>query len=284
MGRASTIAFQQVQANFSNVDSQVYTKPLISIWEHLGTLLRTYRGMLASGNSSDIYSVMQSLDNMLGDMDAKIPEGSFDVVQKLKVHIQKALHDFDIVETRVAVCTCNDVLAAAIEQHSKAATIEYQNFIVASCSGGASRGHALIKCFERDAGRSYEDLYATSQLEQGVDVSARMDSRIDFRAVAKWNSHRNSRGQQIDTAMAKLKEAMQRAEPLPRTKIYELRRVLASWPAKAGLGVDLWVLQMLAGLPDSALRILLQIIQLVEAGHYPLQILIVFIYWFVAQA
>ena len=172
MGRASTIAFQQVQANFSNIDSQVYTKPLISIWEHLGTLLRTFRGMLVSGNSTDIHEVMKSIDNMQSGLDAKTPGDSFELVQKLKMHIQKALVEFNVTKTRVAVCTCNDVLAAAIEQHSKATTIEYQKFIVASCAGGASRGHALIKCFERDAGRSYEDIFATSQLEQGIDVSS----------------------------------------------------------------------------------------------------------------
>jgi hypothetical protein len=104
-----------------------------------------------------------------------------------------------------------------------------------------------------------------------------MNSRIDFWAIGKWASHKNTRRQQVQNAMSKLKAAMLHAAPLPRVKLHELRRVLASWPAKAGLGVDLWVLQMLATLPDNALRMLLQIIQLIEEGHYPMQILVVFI-------
>ena len=53
--------------------------------------------------------------------------------------------------------------------------------------------------------------------------------------------------------------------------------MLASWPARAGLGVDLWVLQLISSLPDASLRVLLLITQLVEDGQYPMQLLIVFI-------
>ena len=52
---------------------------------------------------------------------------------------------------------------------------------------------------------------------------------------------------------------------------------LAAWPAKAGLGIDLWVLQFWAALPNGALRMLLLIIQLIESGNYPMQLLIVLI-------
>ena len=148
---------------------------------------------------------------------------------------------------------------------------------MASCSGGASRGHALIKCYERDAGISYEDMYATSQMEQGIDTASRMQANLQTWAIGKWQCHKNDRAEQIQEANYKLQQAFKDADPLPKIKMYELRRVLASWPAKAGLGVDLWVLQLLASLPDASLRVLLLMIQLVEAGHYPMQLLIVFI-------
>ena len=186
MGRASNIEFQEVQANFSNVDSQVYVTPELSCWEHLGTLLRIYRGMLKNWTSQDIGHIMTSIHNMLDSLDAATPHGSSDMVAKLKEHILKALQNNDIAEARVSIVTTNDVLSAAILQHGRQATKAFQDFIIVSCSGGASRGHALVKCYERDAGRSYEDLHATSQMEQGIDTATRMQTRIDSWAVAKW--------------------------------------------------------------------------------------------------
>ena len=164
--------------------------------------------------------------------------GSSDLVAKLKEHIVKALHNKDITEAMVSIVTVNDVLAAAIQQHGRQATKSFQDFIVASCSGGSSRGHALVKCYERHAGRSYEDLHATLQMEQGIDVSSRMDSRLDSWAGAKWGCHMTSRSQHISDARLLLCKAMDEAEPLPKHNMRTLRRVLAAWPAKAGLGID----------------------------------------------
>jgi len=233
--------------------------------------------MLGHGTARDIDQVMQTLDDMLPSLQPSAPVKAFEMVEKLEHHIRKGLHERDITEIRLAVLTSNDVLAAAIEQHSSEATKTYKEFIIASCSGGASRGHALVKCFEKDGGRSYEDSFATLQMEQGIDTSTRMASRVYDWAIGKWSCQSRSRASQIEEASYKLRLAVHDAPPLPRHKVYELRRVLLSWPASAGLGVDLWVLQLIGSLPDAALRVFLLIIQLVEAWHFPMQLLIVFV-------
>ena len=98
------------------------------------------------------------------------------------------------------------------------------------------------------------------QMEQGIDVSSRMSSRIDSWAGKKLKCHMVTRQQEIADARQLLHKAMDEAEPLPKHSIMTLRRVLAAWPAKAGLGIDLWVLQLWAALPNTALRMLLLII------------------------
>ena len=59
--------------------------------------------------------------------------------------------------------------------------------------------------------------------------------------------------------------------------MWHLRSCLSGWPAKAGLGVDLWVLKLWANLPDAALRMLLLILSLMKEGHMPMQALMVLI-------
>ena len=210
-------------------------------------------------------------------MDASAPVSACGKVEELKRHLHAALKDQAINEAREAILLTNDVLSAAIKQHGAESTRAYQQFIVASCAGAAAGGHALVKCYERDAGISYEDQHATMQLAQGIDVAARMNTRIDTWAGKKWKCHMVERQEEIAHANEVLRLAMDSAEPLPRHNMRSLRRVLAAWPAKAGLGIDLWVLQLWATLPNAALRVLLLIIQKVEEGCMPMQMLIVLI-------
>ena len=277
-GRGSNIQFEEVQASFANIDTQIYTKPHISYWEQLGTLLRIFRGMLRKGSaSSQMDEVADSIGQMTEDMIKFIPHDQHEQADKLRGFVHSALHDKKLVDARMAVFATNDILAAALRKHSQETTLSYQKFVCEACQGGASAGHALVKCFERDAGRSYEDELTASHMEQGIDVASRMQTRMVQWAAGKWSCHRTSRLSQIESASQRLSKAHAEAEPLPKHSIRELRRVLAGWSAKAGLGIDLWVLKLWATLPDNALRMLLLIIQLIEGGAFPMQILLVLI-------
>ena len=63
----------------------------------------------------------------------------------------------------------------------------------------------------------------------------------------------------------------------PKFSLRHLRNVLVSWPAKAGLGVDLWVIRLWGALPDEGLRVLQNIIHLALQGAVPMQYLLVLI-------
>ena len=82
---------------------------------------------------------------------------------------------------------------------------------------------------------------------------------------------------ELKTTQVKLQAAMEDADKLPPHKMWQLRSCLSGWPAKAGLGVDLWVLKLWANLPEPALRMLLLILSLMEEGHLPMQTLMVLI-------
>ena len=118
-GRGSSIQFEEVQASFSIIDSQVYVASQLSSWEQLGTMLRTFRGMLRNGTSTDQAGpVMESIGSMVKEFDAKAPSGTDELVAKLKKHVCTALQDKAIIsDTRESILVVNDLLATAIKQH-----------------------------------------------------------------------------------------------------------------------------------------------------------------------
>ena len=161
-----------------------------------------------------------------------------------------------------AVKSVNDISRLALKADANYSNQAYQNFVVEACSGGGSAGHATVRAFERDSGTSYEDLISTMQMEQGITVEARMHSRAYLWGIQKWRSHKLEYAEELKDMQAKLQKAMDEAEQLPKHKMWNLRCCLSGWPAKAGLGVDLWILKLWANLPDAALRMLLLILSL----------------------
>ena len=115
------------------------------------------------------------------------------------------------------------------------------------------------------------------QMEQGITVEARMHSRAYLWGIQKWKAHKMEFAEELKDMQAKLQGAMEDAEKRPKHKMWHLRSCLSGWPAKAGLGVDLWVLKLWANLPDPALHMLLLILSLMEEGHMPMQALMVLI-------
>ena len=105
-----------------------------------------------------------------------------------------------------------------------------------------------------------------------------MPTRICSWAVGKWNIH--SREFEAETQEAWLLLGQACADPdLPKHKIHlsHLRNVLKAWPAKAGLGIDLWMIKLWSLLPDEGLRVLTRIMYLALDGIVPMQLLLVLI-------
>ena len=176
-----------------------------------------------------------------------------------------------------AVRITNEVLRAALQEDRKFTDQAYLDFVVQACSGGAAAGHATVRCFQRDGGRSYEDQFSFMQLEQGATVSLRMEAPCFSWGVQKSTCHKLEYSEEFQHTQEKLQIAMAEAEPLPKHRIWQLRSCLSSWPAKAGLGVDLWVLKLWANLPEAFLRVLLLILYFMEDGCLPMQALMVLI-------
>ena len=146
-------------------------------------------------------------------------------------------------------------------QHRIKASLGFKEFVVEVCSRGAAAGHGLVKCFERDHGVSYESQEAAFQHDMGVTVQKRMTSRVNAWGIRKWQCHRDIRQQDMEEVMELLQTIINTDEAeLPKVKAWQLRRILAGWPAKAGLGVDAWVIRLWANLPDEALRSLILLI------------------------
>ena len=115
------------------------------------------------------------------------------------------------------------------------------------------------------------------QQEQGITVETRMHSRAYLWGIQKWRARKMQFDEELKDMQAKLQAAMEDAEKLPRHKMWQLRSCLSGWPAKAGLGVDLWILKLWANLPDASLRMLLLILSLMEEGNMSMQTLMVLI-------
>ena len=51
-GRASNITFKKVKVSLANENGHIYIQPCVSFWEHLGTRLRLFKGLLKNGSDS----------------------------------------------------------------------------------------------------------------------------------------------------------------------------------------------------------------------------------------
>ena len=154
-----------------------------------------------------------------------------------------------------AILLTNDCLARAIKEHGKEATRKYEIFLENSLCGSASAGHNLLKVYEKDAGISYEDIETQRLLKQGATLKERMVTRICDWAIGKWSAHTDELATDMQEAGQLLREACYEPDlELPRHTMRHLTHVLRTCPAKARLGVDLWVLRLFAALPIEGLK------------------------------
>ena len=145
-------------------------------------------------------------------------------------------------------------------------------------AGSAGTAHALLRSFEKDAGTSYEIIDDARASTQGVSIKDRMTTRCVQWGVDKWDVLNRSRHHDLDLSWQKLRAACTQEEvQKPKFGLRHLRNILNSWPAKAGLGIDLWVIRLWATLPDEGLRVLLSIIYLAFDGAVPMQLLLILI-------
>ena len=177
-------------------------------------------------------------------------------------------------------CTeqANDVLTAVLRAAKQNTTSQYRDFLLRPLEGSAAGGHALPKMYEKDVGKSYEAMEQARQQVQGTSVEERMITRINTWGVRRWQVHSHRFTKDLAEAWDLLGKACQ-AEDIetPKFALRHLRNILKSWPAKAGLGLDMWVIRLWATLPDEGLQMLLSIIYLVLEGCVPMQLLMVLI-------
>ena len=111
---------------------------------------------------------------------------------------------------------------------------------------------------------------------QGSTIQERVFTRINTWGVGKWSCLSTNKQQRLAAAAAAFallrKACAEREEDIPKFARRHLRNICRSWPAAAGLGLDLWVIRLLGTLPDHGLRVLLSILTLALRGKIPMQI------------
>ena len=135
-----------------------------------------------------------------------------------------------------------------------------------------------MKTFEKDQAKSYEEIDEVRAQTQGHNVSDRMTTRICSWAAGKWKTHSRDLEAETQEAWYLLEQACADHDcPQHKIRLNHLRNVLKTWPAKAGLGIDLWVIKLWNLLPDEGLRVLIRIMYLALDGVVPMQMLLVLI-------
>ena len=116
------------------------------------------------------------------------------------------------------------------------------------------------------------------QAKQGVSIEERMHSRIVTWAVGKWNCLSEHRNAKMAQAIQRLQHrCTEKIHDIPKFQLRRLRGILLSWPAKCGLGLDMWVLRLLGTQPDEGLTKILAIIHMAFRGKVPMQMLLTLI-------
>jgi hypothetical protein len=312
-GRASKIVFKEVTATLANRNGHVYATPSLSFWEHLGSKLRMLRALLknqvtgtararaqqrkanrtgtaGAGAQPNVNvtltdQVQQLIDqavcstgSMIDDVTKWWPPRVKSSPAAFQNKVHTAIQELKDSSIKEAIVSCNKALHAAIAQDNADTTHKYQDFLRKSLAGSAGTAHALLRAFEKDNGISYEVIDDTRAKTQGVSIQERMTTRFCQWGVDKWDVLNCNRQSDLTVAWQKLQDACNHEEcQKPKFSLRHLKNILLSWPAKAGLGIDLWVIRLWATLPDEALRVLLNIIYMSLDGAVPMQMLLILI-------
>ena len=262
-----------------NKNSHIYATPKLSFWEKLGNGLRLLKGYRKNGTRNELANdTVQWIGMQAQEVNKWMPvELKMDPV-KIERRIIDAISSPEPQVIEQAIQITNHCLRKAVQCSAKESNQKYLHFLQKSLIGSAGVGHSLLKTFERDAAISYEEVDDIRAMTQGLNVKDRMTTRICSWAAGKWKVQHRWYQQEIQEAWERITQAC--ADPeLERPKIYiqQLKRILRSWPAKAGLGLDQWVLRLWSELPDEGLRVLINIIYLAMDGIVPMQLLLVLI-------
>ena len=105
-----------------------------------------------------------------------------------------------------------------------------------------------------------------------------MVTRICDWGIGKWQVHSDELASDMLEAGQMVRKVCAKPDlELSRHSMRHLTNVLRTSPAKAGLGVDLWILRLFAALPIEGLKVLLSLVHLVQQGIIPMQLLVVLI-------
>ena len=88
-GRASRITFKKVKASLANENGHIYMQPCVSFWEHLGTRLRLFKGLLKNGSDSTpvFQETCEAIQRMQNAVHKNWPAGQ-------KLFLQRLLKNF----------------------------------------------------------------------------------------------------------------------------------------------------------------------------------------------
>jgi hypothetical protein len=263
----------------SNVDGHIYATPMLSFWEKLGNKLRLLKGLLKNGTRDDLLQdTRESIGEQLGNVSKSMPINLNMDPMKIANKILRSIDALDTTMVEISIQLVNHCLKTAIQANSKESSQRYLQFLQKSLAGSAGVGHSLLKTIERDAGVSYEEVDDIRAETQGPNVKDRMVTRICSWAVGKWKVNHTTYQADLQQAWQDITSACSDPElPKPKVHMQQLRRILKSWPAKAGLGLDQWVLRLWNELPDEGLRVLINLIYLAMDGIVPMQLLLVLI-------
>ena len=126
-GRASRITFKKVKATLANENGHTYMQPCVSFWEHLGTRLRLFKGLLKNGSDStpvfqETCEAIQRMQNAVHKT-GLLAKKTFpsEVTEKLSALLSSPT----ITGTAELVHVANGTLARAITEQGKVTSRKY---------------------------------------------------------------------------------------------------------------------------------------------------------------
>jgi hypothetical protein len=251
----------------------------VSYWEQLGSKLRQLKGYIRNGTREDLFDhTCGIVGSMVEEIGKWWPVFPLDGFESCARQIQEAIHSKEAAKIDRAIKMVNASLGRALKINAKASSQNYLDFLHKSLMGSAGAAHALLKIFEKDGGQSYEEIDDTRALAQGPCIKDCMATRIRTWGIGKWKVLESSLAEDLQEAWGLIHQACSDPDlAKPKFALRHLRNILTAWPAKAGLGIDQWVIRLWGALPEEGLRVLLSIIYLAIDGIVHMQMLLVLI-------
>ena len=127
-GRASRITFKKVKVSLANENGHIYTQPCVSLWEHLGSRLRLFKGPPKNGSDTtpDFQETCEALQRMQNDITKNWPAGQKLLPSEVTAKLGALLLTPTITGTAELVHVANATLARSITEQTKHTSEKYR--------------------------------------------------------------------------------------------------------------------------------------------------------------